>query len=112
MEPWLAEETWRGCFGRWVVYCVGLVGWWWWVVVQAGECMCSGDAARERLRERPLIFALRAPKKESSAEGEVGEREYVDVGDCSMSGEWVPEDCDFWELLVAVRMGAGGWKLS
>jgi len=80
MEPWLAEET---CLGRCVAY-VGRaagVGW---------KVECSGDPARDRLRERPRIFALMALKKESSA-GLVGEREYMDVGDC-MSVDAVPED--------------------
>jgi hypothetical protein len=51
-----------------------------------------------------------ALKKESSA-GLVGEREYIDVGEC-MSGDAVPEEWDFCEPLVVVRMGGGGWKLS
>lgn len=98
MEPWLAEETCRGCLGRCVAY-VALVG-------CAAEVECSGDPARDRLREWPRIFALMVLKKESSA-GLVGEREYIDVGD-AMSGDAAPEDCDFCEPLVPVRMGGGG----
>lgn len=70
MEPWLAEGACRGCLGCCVAY-VGLVG------CEGGfrwKVECSGDAARDRLRERPRIFALIALKKESSA-GLVGERE-------------------------------------
>ena len=66
-------------------------------------------AARDRLRDLPRILALMAPKKESSA-GEVGERglrENVDVGE-SMSGDAVPDESDFCEPLVAVRMGGRG----
>lgn len=119
IEPWLAEETCRDCLGRWVAY-VGLAG----SAVGAGG-NCSGgstsgdlerlrdDPARDRLRERPRMRDVMALNKVSSA-GEVGERrprEYVDVGD-SISGDAVPEDRDFCELLVPVRMGGGGWKRS
>ena len=52
-----------------------------------------------------------APKNDSSA-AELGARdprEKVDVGE-SISGEAAPDDTDFWEPLVAVRIGGGGWK--
>lgn len=102
MEPWLAEDVWRGCFGC-CGACVGLVGWVCVVGVRGVEC--SGEAARERARS----FALMALKKESS--GVVGEREYSDVGEC-MAGDAGPEECEEWEEPVAVRMGGGGWKLA
>lgn len=105
-EPWLAEETWRGCLGCWVAY-VGLAAC---VVEVRWKAACSGDAARDRLRERPRIFAPMALKKESSA-GLVGEREYMDVGEC-MTGDAAPEEWEFCEPPVAVRMGGGGWKLA
>lgn len=50
-----------------------------------------------------------APKKDSSA-GEVGERvprEKVEVGE-SISGDAAPEETDFCEPFVAVRIGGGG----
>jgi hypothetical protein len=52
---------------------------------------------------------VRVPKNDSST-GEVGERgprEKVDVGE-SISGDAAPDDTDFCEPLVAVRIGGGG----
>lgn len=71
-------------------------------------------AARDRLRDRPRrMREVSAPKNDSSA-GEVGERDpgaNVPVGE-SISGDIVPEDCDFCEPAVDVRIGGGGWKFD
>jgi hypothetical protein len=48
-----------------------------------------------------------APKKDSSA-GDVAVREVADVGE--YNGEAWPDDCDFCESAVFVRIGGGmGW---
>jgi len=99
MEPWLAAETWRDCWGRAGVYVAEV----WWAALGAGNCSggsTMGDldrlrtaATRDRLRDRPRMREVRAPKNDSSA-GLVGDRkggEKVDVGD-SMPGEAVPDD--------------------
>lgn len=65
---------------------------------------------RERLRERPRIRAVIAPKKEASV-GEETERE-VDVAEAGECGgeSWLVDDLDDWvvcEEAVFVRMGGG-----
>lgn len=97
-----------------VTACAARVGGMFWGGITIGDVdRLRKVPARDRLRDRPRIFALRAPKNESSA-GVTGERElreYVEVGD-SVSGDAVPEDCDFCDPLVAVRMGGGGVNRS
>ena len=67
--------------------------------------MAIGDfgrrgASRERLRERPRMRCVIAPKKS---------REVGDAGDAG--GDMLPDDCDFCESTVLVRIGGTGWKL-
>ena len=74
--------------------------------------MAMGDfdrlgASRDRLRERPRMRAVMAPKKDSSVGEPAGAR---DVGDAANSGDISPEDCDFCESTVFVRIGGTGWK--
>lgn len=66
----------------------------------------SDGAPRERLRERPRIRAVMAPKKDSSV-GDVAMRDVGDAGE--YGGEIWPDDddCDFCESTVFVRMGRG-----
>lgn len=68
----------------------------------------SDVAPRERLRERPRIRAVMAPKKDSSV-GDVAVRELGDPGE--EGGDiWPEDDCDFCESTVFVRTGRGmGW---
>lgn len=122
-ELWLLVEAWRGCCGLEEVY-VGLdelIG-----CALEGEGNCSGGRtigdferlretwARERLRDRPrLMRVVMAPKKDSSVGDAAARasREKVEVGE-SMSepGDMAPDDCDFCESTVDVRIGGGGWK--
>jgi len=89
--------------------------------VVAGSCsggIIIGDlerlwdaSARFRLCDRPRMREEMAPKNDPSA-GDVGERDprgKVVVGEC-ISGDAAPDDTDFCEPLVTVRMGGGGWK--
>ena len=66
----------------------------------------SDGAPRERLRERPQIRAVMAPKKDSSV-GDVAMRDVGDAGE--YGGEIWPDDDDrdFCESTVFVRMGRG-----
>lgn len=109
-------ETCRDCWGRRGAYTGVDVDIW-------GNCsggIVMGDfdrlrdePPRVRLRERPRIRVEMAPKKEASV-GDVGERgprECVEVGD-SVSGEAKPDECDFCDKFVPVRIGGGGWNRS
>lgn len=90
-----------------------------WALLAAGSCsggIAIGDLdrlwdalARFRLGDRPRMRDVMAPKNESSAGlvGERGPRVEVLVGE-SISGDAAPDDTDFWEPPVAVRMGGGG----
>ena len=70
-------------------------------------------APRERLRDRPRIRAVIAPKKEASV-GEETERD-VDIAEAGELGweNWLAddlEDCVVCEEAVFVRIGGGiGW---
>jgi hypothetical protein len=113
IEPWLVVDVCRGCCGLCVAY-VGLVGWLLdaWGNDSGGSMIGDLDRSRafplrERLRDRPRILEVRAPKNEASA-GDWGPRAKVPVGESvSEPGDMAPEDC---EPLVFVRMGGGGWK--
>lgn len=72
--------------------------------IAVGDFACRG-ASRERLRERPRMRAVIAPKKDSSVGELAGARDMGDAGE--RGGECWPEDCDFWESTVFVRMGGG-----
>jgi hypothetical protein len=67
------------------------------------------DASRDRLLERPRRGAVMAEKKLRS----VGElpREVGEVGAVGEKGGDIgPDDCEFWEPMVFVRMGGMAWK--
>jgi hypothetical protein len=95
--------------------CCGCWGWAARVLV-LGICL-GGDimgeldrrgASRDRLLERPRTRALIAPKKDCSV-GEVAR----DVGEAGeRGGDIWPDDNEFCELAVFVRMGGMGWKLG
>jgi hypothetical protein len=114
IELWLAVALWRGFCG-----CCAYLDTSRGVLVVVGRCsggIVIGDLerlwaafSRFRLCDRPRMREVMAPKKDSSA-GEVGERApraKVDVGE-SISGDAAPDDTDFCEPLVAVRIGGGG----
>lgn len=64
-------------------------------------------APRERLRDRPRSRDVMAPKKLASV-GEAATRDVGDAGD--IGGDICPDDCDFCEPTVFVRIGGGiGW---
>lgn len=83
---------------------VGLAGL---VKVTWRDCMLLADraASLDRLRERPRMRAVIAPKKDSSV-GEDGPRDMGDVGD-----NW-PDEVVFWESEESVRIGGVGWNVD
>jgi hypothetical protein len=113
VELWLAIALCCGCCGYWAYFeAVGRA-------LVVGRCsggIIIGDLerlwdafSRFRLCDRPRMREVMAPKKDSSA-GDVGERDpraKVEVGE-SISGDAAPDDTDFCEPLVAVRIGGGG----
>lgn len=64
------------------------------------------EASLERLRERPRMREVIAPKNDSSVGEPAGPRDVGDEGE--RGGDNCPDEWDFWESTVFVRIGGTG----